>query len=96
MAKLEQDFYQKHNTWIAALDSRGNLQNTDDFYMEIRLDSMDDYPAFSGRTIKIPLYSFINVEDFYNDNPFITPWIEEGKPITIEGLIMNRHLNKKV
>ncbi|MDR9854244.1 HAMP domain-containing sensor histidine kinase [Paenibacillus sp. VCA1] len=91
-AKLEQDFYQKHNTWITVLDSRGNLQNTDDYFMEIKLDRAYDYPAYSGRTIKIPLYSFINVEEFYSDNTFLTPWIKEGEPIAFEGLIMKEQL----
>ncbi|GIO35130.1 MULTISPECIES: sensor histidine kinase [Paenibacillus] len=91
-AKLEQDFYQKYNTWITVLDSRGNLQNTDDYYMEIKLDRAYDYPAYSGRTIKIPLYSFINVEDFYSDNLFVTPWIKEGEPVAFEGLIMKEQL----
>lgn len=91
-AKLEQDFYQKYNTWITELDSFGNLQHTDDYFMEIKLDRMDDYPEFSGRTIKVPLYSFINVEDFYSDNQFITPWIKEGEPIAFEGLIIKEQL----
>lgn len=91
-AKLEQDFYQKYNTWITELDSFGNLQHTDDYLMEIKLDRMDDYPEFSGRTIKVPLYSFINVEDFYSDNQFIMPWIKEGEPIAFEGLIIKEQL----
>lgn len=87
-AKLEQDFYQKHNTWITTVDTQGNLKYTDDFSMEIRLEPSDE-SMFSNKTLKVPLYSFINVEDFSSDNPFITPWIKEGEEIAMEGLIMN-------
>lgn len=87
-AKLEQDFYQKNNTWIATLDARGNLKYTEDYIMEIKLEHSDD-AMFSNKTLNVPLYSFINVEDFSSNNPFLTPWIKEGGPIAIEGLIMN-------
>ncbi|MGG3505257.1 HAMP domain-containing sensor histidine kinase [Paenibacillus lautus] len=88
MVKLEQDFYQKNNTWIATLDARGNLKYTEDYIMEIKLEHSDD-AMFSNKTLNVPLYSFINVEDFSSNNPFLTPWIKEGEPIAIEGLIMN-------
>lgn len=88
MAKLEQDFFQKHNTWITALDTQGNLKYSDDFFMEIKLDRSDD-SALSNKTMTVPLYSVINIEDFSSDNPFLTPWIKEGERIAIEGLIMN-------
>ncbi|MEC0247082.1 HAMP domain-containing sensor histidine kinase [Paenibacillus chitinolyticus] len=88
-ARLEQQFYQKYNTWYAVLDSFGGLKNTEDFFMEIRLNRSNNDPAYSGRTIKIPLYKFINVEDFFSGNTFIAPWIKEGEPITVEGLEMN-------
>ncbi|MGG4495481.1 sensor histidine kinase [Brevibacillus reuszeri] len=88
MAKLEQDFFQKHNTWITALDTRGNLKYADDFFMEIKLDSSEE-SALSDKTITVPLYSFINVEDFSSNITFLTPWIQEGEWITIEGLITN-------
>ncbi|GGG01797.1 sensor histidine kinase [Paenibacillus aceti] len=87
-ARLEQDFYQKHNTWITALDARGNLKESADFSMEIKLEHSDE-AMFSNKTMTIPLYSFINVEQFSNDNPFLTPWIEEGGGIAMEGLIMD-------
>ncbi|GIO99733.1 two-component sensor histidine kinase [Paenibacillus lautus] len=87
-AKMEQDFYQKNNTWIATLDARGNLKYTEDYIMEIKLEHSDD-AMFSNKTLNVPLYSFINVEDFSSNNPFLTPWIKEGEPIAIEGLIMN-------
>ena len=86
--KLEQDFYQKHNTWITTLDAQGNLKFTDDFFMEIKLDRSDD-SALSNNTMTVPLYKVINVEDFSSENQFLTPWIIEGERITIEGLMMN-------
>ncbi|MFM9278695.1 sensor histidine kinase [Paenibacillus jiagnxiensis] len=91
-AKQEQEFYERHNTWIAPLDAMGYLKYTDDFFMEIKLDQVDGDSAFSGRTIKVPLYSFINVEDFYDTNPFKEPWIKEGQGIAMEGLLMNDEL----
>lgn len=87
-AKLEQDFYQKHNTWITTVDTRGNLKYTDDFFMEIKLEHSDE-AMFSNKTVTIPLYSVINVEDFGSDISFLTPWIQEGEEIAMEGLIMN-------
>ncbi|MGG4343302.1 sensor histidine kinase [Paenibacillus lautus] len=87
-AKLEQNFYQKHNTWITTVDTRGNLKYTDDFFMEIKLRHSDD-AMFSNKTMTIPLYSVINVEEFSGDNSFLTPWIQEGEEIAMEGLIMN-------
>jgi signal transduction histidine kinase len=88
MVKLEQDFYQKNNTWIATLDARGNLKYTEDYIMEIKLEHSDD-AMFSNKTLNVPLYSFINVEDFSSNNPFLIPWIQEGEEIAMEGLIMN-------
>ncbi|WP_339219710.1 HAMP domain-containing sensor histidine kinase [Paenibacillus sp. FSL H8-0332] len=88
MAKLEQDFFQKHNTWIAALDIRGNIKYAGDFFMEIKLEPSEE-PALSDTTITVPLYSFINIEDFSSSQTFLTPWIEEGGMIAMEGLIMN-------
>lgn len=88
MVELEQDFYQKNNTWITTLDARGNMKYTEDYIMEIKLEHSDD-AMFSNKTLNVPLYSFINVEDFSSNNPFLTPWIKEGGPIAIEGLIMN-------
>ncbi|WP_339311205.1 HAMP domain-containing sensor histidine kinase [Paenibacillus sp. FSL M7-0896] len=88
MAKLEQDFFQKHNTWVTALDTRGNLKFADDFFMDIKLDHSDE-PALADTTITVPLYSFINVEDFSSNQTFLTPWIEEGGMIAMEGLIIN-------
>lgn len=86
--KLEQDFYQKHNTWITTVDTQGNLKYADDFSMEIQLEPSDE-SMFSNKTMTVPLYSFIDIEEFSNDNPFLIPWIEEGGEIAMEGLIMN-------
>ncbi|MGC6587831.1 sensor histidine kinase [Paenibacillus sp. Dod16] len=87
-AKLEQDFYQRHNIWVTTVDTQGNLKYTDDFFMEVKLRHSDE-TMFSNKTMTIPLYSVIDVEDFSSDNPFLTPWIKEGEEIAMEGLIMN-------
>ncbi|WP_339294008.1 HAMP domain-containing sensor histidine kinase [Paenibacillus sp. FSL W7-1279] len=87
-AKLEQDFYQKHNIWVTTVDTQGNLKYTDDFFMEVKLRHSEE-TMFSNKTMTIPLYSVIDVEDFSSDNPFLTPWIKEGEEIAMEGLIMN-------
>lgn len=91
-AKREQDFYEQHNTWITTLDEQGYLKAADDFSMDIRLDHNEDDSAYSGRTIHVPLYSYINVEDFYTTNPFLEPWIKEGEHIALEGVSMNGQL----
>ncbi|MFP3388320.1 sensor histidine kinase [Brevibacillus sp. SIMBA_040] len=91
-AKLEQEFYQKHNTWITIVDAMGNLEQTDDFFMEVRLERSEDFPELSGKTITIPLYTVMQVEDFSRGASFLDPWIKEGGGIAIEGLIMNNHL----
>lgn len=76
MARLEQDFFQKHNTWITALDTRGNIKYAGDFFMEIKLEPSEE-PALSGKTIIVPLYSFINVEDFSSNKTFVTPGLKK-------------------
>lgn len=91
-AKREQEFYQKHNTWITVLDAMGNLEQTDDFFMEVRLERSEDFPELSDKTITIPLYTVMQVEDFSRGTSFLDPWIKEGGGIAIEGLIMNHHL----
>ncbi|MFP3381093.1 two-component sensor histidine kinase, partial [Bacillus sp. SIMBA_069] len=85
-AKLEQEFYQKHNTWITIVDAMGNLEQTDDFFMEVRLERSEDFPELSGKTITIPLYTVMQVEDFSRGASFLDPWIKEGGGIAIEGL----------
>ncbi|KEQ27720.1 sensor histidine kinase [Paenibacillus tyrfis] len=92
MARLEQDFYQKHSTWITALDAMGNLKYTDDFYMEFRLERSTDTHALSNNTMAIPLYSVMNVEDFSKGNPFLEPFIKEGQRIAMEGIMVKNRL----
>lgn len=60
------------------MDTRGNVKYADDFFMEIKLNPSEE-PALSGKTITVPLYSFISVEDFSSNKTFLTPWIEEGE-----------------
>ncbi|CAH0122720.1 MULTISPECIES: cell wall metabolism sensor histidine kinase WalK [unclassified Paenibacillus] len=88
-ANLEQNFYQEHGTWITTLDAMGNLKYTGDFTMEIRLERSDDTVDLPGQTLTVPLYTVMNVEDMYTDNPFLAPWIQEGDPIAVEGIIVN-------
>lgn len=89
MAKLEQDFYQKQGTWIATLDDRGNLQYTEDFQMDILLDHPDGSSGVGGITLTVPLYTVMKVEDFSSDNPFSISWIEEGRRVVVEALIID-------
>lgn len=60
--ELEQNFYQENATWITTLDSVGNIKYANDFSIEIQLDPNKN-KRFSERSIHIPLYSFINLED---------------------------------
>lgn len=95
VAELEQEFYREHGTWIAMLDEMGSLLYSGDFEMEVRLEQADGFPTLAGQTLKIPLYTVANVDDFSADNPlyaFGGTWVQEGQPIAIEGLIMNHRL----
>lgn len=68
--KLEQDFYrQNNNTWITTLDSQGNLKNTNDFYLEVKIDSPKVNNEFFGKTISVPLYNMININEVLNTTP---------------------------
>jgi two-component system, OmpR family, sensor histidine kinase VanS len=60
--QLEQDFYQENTTFITVLDSVGSIKYKDDFYIEVQIDSSKG-PVSSNQFLKIPLYSFVNVED---------------------------------
>lgn len=78
--ELEKDFSQKHGTWITILDNVGNIKYND-FYVEIHSYS-SKHDEFFNRSIKIPLYSFINIEetdkvDFY---------FETGNNVVIDGI----------
>ncbi|RAV20712.1 sensor histidine kinase [Paenibacillus contaminans] len=55
--KLEQMFFQDHNTWITTLDRYGNLKNTSDFFLEVQLDSD------KSKSYKVPLYHLIKIDD---------------------------------
>ncbi|NOU88766.1 HAMP domain-containing protein [Paenibacillus sp. LMG 31460] len=64
--KLEQDFYRQNNTWITTLDSQGNLKNTNDFYLEVKIDSPKVNNEFYGKTISVPLYNMMNINEVLN------------------------------
>jgi len=60
--KLEQVFFQDHNTWITTLDRYGNLKNTNDFFLQVQFDSDN-----SHETYKVPLYHLINTGDIFSN-----------------------------
>ncbi|WP_248924204.1 sensor histidine kinase [Paenibacillus hamazuiensis] len=89
----EQQFYQKYNTWITVLNSEGSLKYADDFEMEVRLENSADASALSGRTIAIPLYTVMNVEDLSADNPLRSDiLVKPGGRIAIEGVLIDKQL----
>ncbi|RBP30156.1 MULTISPECIES: sensor histidine kinase [Bacillus] len=79
--ELEQNFYQDNATWITTLDSVGNIKYANDFSLEIQLDPNENN-TFSERSIQIPLYSFINLEDIER----IKYSLEQGNHIIIDGV----------
>ncbi|MEC5236059.1 sensor histidine kinase [Bacillus mycoides] len=79
--ELEQNFYQDNATWITTLDSVGNIKYANDFSLEIQLDPNGNN-TFSERSIQIPLYSFINLEDIQR----IKYSLEQGNHIIIDGV----------
>ncbi|MFF2528187.1 ATP-binding protein [Brevibacillus sp. NPDC058079] len=90
--RKEQEFYQKTNAWLARLDDRGYLKYTNDFQMEVRLEHSDAPPAFSGKSIVVPLYTVMDVEDVSTDNPFIDTFVKAGQQIAMEGIMIDNHL----
>ncbi|CAH1222367.1 Adaptive-response sensory-kinase SasA [Paenibacillus allorhizoplanae] len=64
--KLEQDFYRENNTWITTLDSQGNLKNANDFYVEVKIDSPKTNNIYLGKTITVPLYQMIDINEVLN------------------------------
>ncbi|XID94918.1 ATP-binding protein [Paenibacillaceae bacterium WGS1546] len=89
----EQQFNQKHNTWIAQLDAAGNLKYTDNFEAEVRLENAANAPALSGQSITIPLYTVMNVEELRDDNPLRPDFIvRPGERLAIEGILINNRL----
>ncbi|UIO45257.1 HAMP domain-containing protein [Brevibacillus brevis] len=85
----EQEFYQKTNAWFARLDDRGQLKYTDDFQMEVRLENSDDIPALSGKSIVVPLYTVMDVEDVSTDTPFLDTYVKVGQQIAMEGIMFD-------
>ncbi|MGQ7889823.1 sensor histidine kinase [Paenibacillus sp. WC2504] len=67
--KLEQDFYRQNNTWITTLDSQGNLKNVNDFYLEVKIDSPKVNNESYGKTISVPLYNMMNINEVLNNTP---------------------------
>ncbi|MGF9909662.1 sensor histidine kinase [Brevibacillus porteri] len=87
--RKEQEFYQKTNAWFARLDDRGHLKYTNDFEMEVRLEHSDATPALSGKSIVVPLYTVMDVEDVSTDNPFIDTYVKVGQQIAMEGIMID-------
>lgn len=85
----EQEFYQKTNAWFARLDDRGQLKYTDDFQMEVRLEDSDTIPALSGKSLVVPLYTVMDLEDISSDIPFIDPYVKAGQQIAMEGIMFD-------
>ncbi|WP_042473472.1 HAMP domain-containing sensor histidine kinase [Bacillus ndiopicus] len=79
--KLEQDFYQENTTWIVTLDKVGNIKYSNDFSVEIQLDSSQNND-FSNCVINIPLYSFTGLEDLQR----LKFDFEQGKGIIVDGV----------
>lgn len=89
----EQQFFQKYNTWIARLDAAGNLKYTDNFETEVRLERAATAPALSVKSITIPLYMVLNVEELRADNPLRPDFIvNQGERIAIEGILIDNRL----
>ncbi|MES5891913.1 ATP-binding protein [Bacillus cereus group sp. RP43] len=82
--KLEQDFLRENNTWITTLDQNGNLKHTDDFYVEITLERLEE-KQFGQKTITIPLYNLMNIDEIESR---ILPSLV-GKKVYFSGLLRN-------
>ncbi|NQX65949.1 HAMP domain-containing protein [Paenibacillus alba] len=67
--KLEQDFYRQNTTWITTLDSLGNLKNVNDFYVEVKMDAIKSNKELSGKTMTIPLYHLMNINEVITSVP---------------------------
>ncbi|RAS91769.1 two-component sensor histidine kinase [Priestia endophytica] len=63
--KLEQSFSRENNASITLLDGNGNLKNAHDFYMNLKVNYSED-KKFLNKTIRIPLYNLIDIEDISN------------------------------
>jgi two-component system, OmpR family, sensor histidine kinase VanS len=91
--KLEQEFYNKHSAWITTLDWLGNIKHTNDFYIEVTFDQFKDkkISMFSGQTMKIPLYSFINIEDL-SIKEHARSFLQPGNFVTLSGITKDKSL----
>lgn len=86
----EQQFYQNHNTWVARLDASGYLYDTRNFAAEVKLEDVAEVPTLSGKTLTIPLYTVMDVEQFREDHPLREEvFVQPGEDIAIEGLLID-------
>lgn len=67
--KLEQDFYRDNNAWITTLDIFGNLKNVNDFYVEVKVDETKLKSEFAGKTVRIPLYHMMSINEIITSTP---------------------------
>ncbi|WP_017754368.1 sensor histidine kinase [Calidifontibacillus oryziterrae] len=79
--KLKQDFYQENMTWIAVLDRVGTIKHASDFSIKVHIDPARD-KEFSNRTISIPLYSLIGLEEMER----VKFDLKQGNRIYIDGI----------
>ncbi|KYG29548.1 sensor histidine kinase [Alkalihalobacillus trypoxylicola] len=64
--KLEEDFYQKHSTWITTLDGIGNPKNAEDFSIDILYEWSETVDE--SLAINIPLHYLISLEDALSED----------------------------
>lgn len=79
--KINQNFYTENNAHITLLDSNGNLKNSDDFYIEVKVDYSED-KEFTNDTIRVPLYTLIDIENITDEK--IKSYL--GRRVFISGL----------
>lgn len=91
--RKEQEFYANTNAWLAVLDHRGYLKYANDYEMEVRLEHSDANSDLSGKTLIVPLYTVMDVEDASADNPlFPDSFIKEGQQVAMEGIMFEGQL----
>lgn len=89
LLRLERTFYEQTSAWLAVLDEKGFLKGTDDFRMGVRLERTDAFPALSGASITIPLYTVMDVEQASPDHPlFPVTLTQAGQRIAMEGVML--------
>lgn len=64
----EEMFFQNHNTWITMLDRYGNLKYTNEFFLQVQLDSDKSYESF-----KVLLHHLINIDDMFSNEFVVSP-----------------------